>query len=320
MNELANDLEQEVIEKNELEQQEVEETTEKVATPELITAEYAKEFGISKHMIGKPIKELGTAYSELNKFATKLSQEQKEIKSEIAELKLSLTKKEIVTEENKVEQKTTDLIGEAPESMDFSSPAEYKKAMREYLDKRDQVRDKLLMDSLEKKMDEKYGSKITKQEQAQLEQQVERDTTAMIKTVNEGVEALFDGKLPEGFSIDDLLDEWKASVEEENTVDGKVDEAAIRLIYGNKPSKMAKDIIRFQKEKLYDEHKNSIKDPKLLEKIHQEQVDKLKNKNSKATRLNTSAREKPDGDKVNDPWKQAADELEQEYKMNRERK
>jgi hypothetical protein len=314
MNELANDLEQEVIEKNELEKEEVEENLENKSTPELITAEYAKEFGISKHMIGKPIKELGTAYSELNKFATKLSQEQKEIRSEIASLKSELTTKQVATVEKTVEKETTDLIGEAPESMDFSSPAEYKKAMREYLDKRDQVRDKLLMDSLEKKMDEKYGSKITKQEQAQLEQEVEKNTNLMIKTVNEGLESLFDGKLPEGYSVDDLLDEWQKSVEEDNTPE------ELKQLYGGKPSKMAKDIIRFQKEKLYDENKSSIKDPKLLEKIHQEQVDKLKNKNSKATRLNTSAREKSDGDKVNDPWKQTADELEQEYKMNRERK
>jgi hypothetical protein len=322
MENLANRLELESKENEDLNKQE-ELETEKV-TPELITEEFAKENGLSKHMIGKPIKELGTAYKELNKFNTQLSQKFKDaeklFEEKFASLESKLTAKEAVKVEEKVEQKVEEQIGKMPIPLDFDTDADYEKAMMLWLDKRDSIKQKTLIDALEKKFGEKFNphiTKIDKYEQEKLEEQGKKDLDHMADLVDKGIKDLFNNELPEGFELDTLLNEWQDSVEK------KYSKERLAAMYGGKPEVMAEDILMFQKSKLFDQSRSSVQSEKekarLLEEAKQKNVNKIKSKtDSKATQAGTSQRAKESDDKPNHMGN-LADRLQKQREFEREK-
>jgi hypothetical protein len=279
----------------------------------VITQEIADKYGLSKTMVGKPMEELANAYSNLHKQNTQLSQKfaerDKAYEKKFADLEAKLTAKEATIVDKKTEKDTLDAIGEAPEPMDFGDPKEYKKALAVYLDKRDEIKQKTLMDTLEKKFGEQFGKRAEKLELAYSKELQTKNEAIMNETVQDGLKELYDDGLPEGMTVETVYADWLETIKDKP-------EDALTALYGGNPVQMAKDVLLFQKARLYDESKASIKDPKLAEKLHKQTVEKLKNNSVKATRLASSERKKPAEER--DIMSEIRGDLETKAELDRE--
>ena len=315
MKEIGDDLLQEHSEINGGENLDNEEILAKEEKSTVITQELAKQYGLSNTMIGKTMEDALKSYQGLLKQNTQLSQKfaerDKAYEQKFAELEAKLTAKEVAKVETKADEKVESLIGEAPEPMDFGDPKEYKKALAVYLDKRDEIKQKILMDAIEKKFGEQFGKKTEKLEQAYSEQLKEKNAAIMDELVTNGLAELYDSELPEGITVESVYEDWLESIKNRP-------QEALSALYGGNPEQMAEDVLLFQQARYLKEFKASLKDPKLAERLHKEQVEKLKNKDTKVTRQVTSPRGKVvEGER--NYMKELGDDLQKEREMNREK-
>jgi hypothetical protein len=289
------------------EQQEViEESTDSV-TSDVITKEQAEQYGLSKNMIGQPKENLFEAYSNLQKFDTRLSQSVNELKTELRSLKDQLPAKEATKIINQAEKEVIDEIGDPPEQYEYDNVAQYKTALKKYIEKAANIKAQAIGDAIEVKLDKKYGERIAANEQAANDAQAERDINITLNTLEDSLSDLYDGELPEGVSADSIMDEWNNSFTKEES-----DRILATGYYSRNPNKMAKDIITFYKAHQFDKEKVSPKNAAEKATINIKQ--KLKDK-AMATKLATSSRTKPTVEKS--AMGSLADRLEAEAEWNK---
>ena len=258
--------------------EEVDENLEET-TSDTITEEYAKQNGLPKGFIGKPWNELGSAYLNVLKLADKASQTNKSLEKRLSDMEKKLTAKEAATVENKVEQAVDDQIGEAPEPMEFDTTAEYKKALSKWMDKRDEIREKKLMEALDKKLGSKYDPKLKTLEDQRSEELKTKYENAFMKDFQDGISSIHNGVIPEGIDFEQIKVAWLEEAQKEYSED------ELKVLYGGKPSRMAKDIVKFYKENLKDEDLTEAQKKREADKLKQKEIDKLKEKqkNSRTT-------------------------------------
>lgn len=273
-----------------------EETTEIVdenleeTTSETITEEYAKQNGLPKGFIGKHWSELGSAYLNVLKLADKASQANKSLEKRLSDMEQKLTVKEAATVEAKTEHAIDVQIGEAPEPMEFDTTAEYKKALSKWMDKRDEIREKKLVEALEKKLGSRYDPKLKTLEDQRSEELKTKYENTFMKDFTDGISNIHNGEIPEGLDFEQIKDSWLKEVSEEYT------EEELTVLYGGKPSRMAKDIVKFYKENLKTEDMTEAEKKRVADKLKQKEIEKLKEKqkNSRTTGGAPNQRAKPE--------------------------
>lgn len=225
----------------------------------VITKEFVEKHGLSKHLVGKPIDELGNSYSNMIKQDTKLSQELAQLRGTVEELKAQTTK----TVEKAAITETIEELGEMPDPVDDIDG--YKAWMKEF---KTNLKAEIRADVLKE-----FGPGL-QQVQKQSEDNLVGDTLNLIK---EG--------LPDDADPKEVLSEY---IKENKDYFDEL----ISTGRGRTPESLAKEALRDFKAKSFDKN-NKLTDEEIVKRaseIAQAQL-KKKVKNTKTTDMNTNSRE-----------------------------
>lgn len=201
----------------------------------VITEELAQKFGVPKTMVGKPIDELAYAMRETHKNYTQSRQELSEIRKELDSLKQS--------EKKEIKQETGIDISKLPDPLEDSEG--FNKALGEILGR-------LSGGANEDALVEKIVKKVA----AMIEPDIKPAKDLAVKnTLNEVTKAIQNG-LPKGEDAAQVMQLWADENKEMLEMYGKRGWSP----YGENPSLMVKDILKFYKSNSYDELSKTQKD------------------------------------------------------------
>lgn len=230
---------------------------------QVITKEFVEKHGLSKHLVGKPIDELGNSYSNMIKQDTKLSQELAQLRGTVEDLKVQATK----TEQKAAIEETVGELGEIPDPVDDIDG--YKAWMKGFTT------------NLKTEMKAEIRAEVLKeigpglqQVQKQAEDNLVGDTISLIKA-----------GLPDDVDAKEILSEY---IKENKDYFDELISTGI----GRTPESLAKEALRDFKAKSFDKN-NKLTDEEIVKRaseIAQAQL-KKKVKNTKTTDMNTSSRE-----------------------------
>lgn len=256
INEIENENQSDNLESNqepEIKQPETQESE----SDGLITEEIAKQYGLSKTFIGKPLIEGIKSYSELLKLDGKRANEIAELRKQVEALKVT------PKEQQKAEQQTENELGDMPDPLDDP------KGFSDWMKRRDEI----LLENAEKRIEAKYKDKFETAEQVSTESLMNK-TFQLVQTglpEDEDVQAV----------IADYMEENKEYYQE-----------LIEMGRGRTPEQISREILKDYKAKMYDKQSKLTQEEieqKASEKAQSELLKKTKN--TKVSNMNTNQRE-----------------------------
>lgn len=252
--------EEPITEKQPEEKPEVKEPVqEEIKTDEpsalVITKEFVEKYGLSKHLVGKPIDELGNSYSNMIKKDTKISQEMAQLREQVESLKATKS------EEIKAEQQTIEELGEIPDPVDDIDA--YRKWMKEF------------KTNLKAEVLSEINPKLQKAEELTTNDLI----TETIDLIKQG--------LPEGTDPKEVLAEY---IRENKDYFDEL----IGTKIGRTPQSLAKETLRDFKSKAFDKN-SKLTDEEIVKRASEIAQQQLKKKvgSTKVTDMNTNSRALP---------------------------
>lgn len=256
INEIENENQSDNLESNQEPEVKQPETQESESDG-LITEEIAKQYGLSKTFIGKPLIEGIKSYSELLKLDGKRANEIAELRKQVEALKVT------PKEQQKAEQQTENELGDMPDPLDDP------KGFSDWMKRRDEI----LLENAEKRIEAKYKDKFETAEQVSTESLMNK-TFQLVQTglpEDEDVQAV----------IADYMEENKDYYQE-----------LIEMGRGRTPEQISREILKDYKAKMYDKQSKLTQEEieqKASEKAQSELLKKTKN--TKVSNMNTNQRE-----------------------------
>ena len=256
INEIENENQSDNLESNQEPEVKQPETQESESDG-LITEEIAKQYGLSKTFIGKPLIEGIKSYSELLKLDGKRANEIAELRKQVEALKVT------PKEQQKAEQQTENELGDMPDPLDDP------KGFSDWMKRRDEI----LLENAEKRIEAKYKDKFETAEQVSTESLMNK-TFQLVQTglpEDEDVQAV----------IADYMEENKEYYQE-----------LIEMGRGRTPEQISREILKDYKAKMYDKQSKLTQEEieqKASEKAQSELLKKTKN--TKVSNMNTNQRE-----------------------------
>lgn len=256
INEIENENQSDNLESNqepEIKQPETQESE----SDGLITEEIAKQYGLSKTFIGKPLIEGIKSYSELLKLDGKRANEIAELRKQVEALKVT------PKEQQKAEQQTENELGDMPDPLDDP------KGFSDWMKRRDEI----LLENAEKRIEAKYKDKFETAEQVSTESLMNK-TFQLVQT-----------GLPEDEDVQSVIADYM----EENK---EYYQELIEMGRGRTPEQISREILKDYKAKMYDKQSKLTQEEieqKASEKAQSELLKKTKN--TKVSNMNTNQRE-----------------------------
>lgn len=290
--EISEENEKNVEPSEEVNEEEEEIVEDKPSEEPLLTKEDVEEMGLGKGFIGKPVSILKDVYKNQDKLYRQTSQTLSEMKTEIAELKGSLSKKEVKEAQKTAEQEAEDELGEMPDPVnDFD---DYKLWMAK--------KDKLTTENFRKILREEL-SNVSKSTE---ELQQDKNNQILWDNLVTGLKEVYGEDLTQD-NVNAVLKEYNDSLQELEK--DEFDDEIKR--YTGRPVSLAKNIIKYHKSNLFGKKEETDEEKKARIKAAQDKkVNQLKKTNKEFTSSATSPRKKADSGSEDNIYKEIADENE----------